>query len=208
MKLNLLSTQNTVVGELEVSENLILAEPNSGLVHQLLLLQHTRPTRSANTKTRAEVRGGGAKPWRQKGTGRARAGSLRSPLFAGGGVIFGPRAGQRRSVQMPKRARKKALCSALTLKKEHLFILKDLPDLPEVKTKEGYNFLKNMGLEERKVLFIFDQNAEKAISLKQTVMNLPKVDWIYWQNLNVHDLFKAEAIVIDQITFKQIEAWL
>lgn len=207
MKLDLYNRENKKIGDLDISEDVILEEPNSGLVHQLLLLQHTRPFRKASTKTKGEVRGGGAKPWKQKGTGRARAGSIRSPLWRGGGVTFGPRP-HVNSVDMPKRARLKALCSALTLKKEDLKIIDSFPQWTEPKTKEAVSFLKSFDATEKKVLLILDQNSEESKVICKSFSNLPKCRIIHWENLNVHDLFNAEFAITDQVIMKNIEAWL
>ncbi len=207
MKLNLLDKSKKQVGEIEVSDEVFLEEPNLGLIHQLLLLQHTRPFRNAQAKTKSEVRGGGAKPWKQKGTGRARAGSIRSPLWRGGGVIFGPRFHEI-TVKMPKRARLKALCSALTVKKDNLMILNELPNLSAPKTKEALNLLSSLEASDKKVLLILDQKTENYETLAKSFSNVPRCQIIHWQHLNVHDLFNAEVTIIDQKNLKNIEAWL
>lgn len=207
MKLDLYSSTNKKVGDLEISEDVILNEPNPGLVHQLLLLQHTRPFRKASTKIKGEVRGGGAKPWKQKGTGKARAGSNRSPLWKGGGVMFGPKP-HFISVDMPRRARLKALCSALSLKKDDLKILDTFPKWSEPKTKEATSFLIGLEALEKKVLLILDQSNEGSEAIYKSFRNLPKCKIIFWQNLNVHDLFNAEVTITDQQSIKNIEAWL
>lgn len=207
MKLNLLDKSKKQIGEIEVSDEVFLEEPNLGLVHQLLLLQHTRPFRNAQAKTKSEVRGGGAKPWKQKGTGRARAGSIRSPLWKGGGVIFGPRFHEI-NVKMPKRARLKALCSALSAKKDDLLILNELPSLNSPKTKEALNLLNSLETEGKKVLVIIDSTNKNSQALQGSFRNIPKCRVIHWQNLNVHDLFNAETTITDQNILKNIEAWL
>jgi large subunit ribosomal protein L4 len=206
MKLDLVNTSKKKVGELEISDEVLVKEPNLHLAHQLLLLQHTRPFRNALTKTKGEVRGGGAKPWKQKGTGRARAGSTRSPLWRGGGVTFGPRFHQI-TVKMPKRARLKALCSALSAKTDQLVVLDSLPVLAQPKTKEALALI-NTFAENKKVLVIIDQNNEDFDALYKSLSNLPKCRVIHWQNLNVHDLFNSEVTITDQIILKNIEGWL
>src|SRR5439155_22331161 len=107
------------------------------------------------TKVRSEVRGGGRKPWRQKGTGRARVGSTRSPLWAGGGVIFGPKP-RDYSISMPKKMRQLALKSALSAKKDVLVIVKDFNDIKEAKTKLMVSALKDLGLHGKKTLLVLD----------------------------------------------------
>lgn len=213
MKLELVDKENKELNkQIEISDNVILAEPNEGLVHQLLMLQHTRKQRTANTKTRAQVRGGGRKPWNQKGTGRARAGSLRSPLFAGGGVIFGPQT-HVISKSMPKKARRKALASALTLKLEELSILDSLPVMTAPKTSEASEFVNSFRAETedkklQKVLILADQHDEANNNLFLSLNNLEKVKVIHWQNLNPHDLMNADRVICDEVTIKRIEGWL
>lgn len=205
MKLNLVDKENKKIGDFEVSDDVFLEEPNKHLVHELLLLQQTRPVRLASSKTRAEVRGGGAKPWKQKGTGRARAGSIRSPLFRGGGVTFGPKF-KINVTKMPKRARLKALCSAITLQKEQLCILDSFPVFKQPKTKDAEALLKNFNKEGKKVLFILDQEAHST--LFKSVGNIEKCKAIHWQNLNVFDLFNSDVTITDQESLKKIESWL
>lgn len=207
MKLPLLNIQNKQVGDIEISDDVILAEPNAHLVHQLLLLQHTRPFRNALTKTKGEVRGGGAKPWKQKGTGRARAGSIRSPLWKGGGVTFGPRFHEI-TVKMPRRSRQKALCSALSLKKDQLIVLDAFPNLSQPKTKEALSTIENLSATGKKLLVIIDQTKDNYSNFHKSILNLPKSRVIHWQNLNVHDLVNAEVIITDKDLIKNIEGWL
>ncbi|MDX1919709.1 MAG: 50S ribosomal protein L4 [Candidatus Caenarcaniphilales bacterium] len=205
MKLNLVDKQNKSIGEIEVSDDVFLEEPNKHLVHELLLMQQTRPVRLASCKTRAEVRGGGAKPWKQKGTGRARAGSLRSPLFRGGGVSFGPKF-KINVTKMPKRSRLKALCSAITLQKDQLFVLDEFPGFKQPKTKDAEAFLGKFNNEGKKVLIILDQEAQEG--LFKSVGNIEKCRAIHWQNLNVFDLFNSDITLVDQQSLKKIEDWL
>jgi large subunit ribosomal protein L4 len=207
MKLALLNNENKQVGDIEISDDVLLAEPNAPLAHQLLLLQHTRPFRNARTKTKGEVRGGGAKPWKQKGTGRARAGSIRSPLWKGGGVTFGPRFHEI-TVKMPRRMRLKALCSALSLKKEQLFIFDAFPKFTAPKTKEALAVINKLPAQDKKVLVIIDKAQESHGFFQKSIANLPKVRVIHWQNLNVHDLVNADVTVTDQASIKNIETWL
>jgi large subunit ribosomal protein L4 len=206
MKLDLLDTKNKKVGELEVSEDFILAEPNVHLVHELLLYQHRRVVRKASAKTRSEVRGGGAKPWKQKGTGRARAGSIRSPLWKGGGVIFGPQAMELKKPHMPKRAKLKALCSAVTLKKNSIKIIDSLPDFKEPKTKLALDMIEVLAKGSKKILLIADPENHK--NLKKSFSNVKGCKVIDWNNLNPHDLFNSEVTLTDQDSIKKIETWL
>lgn len=208
MKFELVDKTNKELNkQVEISDQVILAEPNEGLVHQLLMLQHTRKKRTANTKTRAQVRGGGRKPWKQKGTGRARAGSLRSPLFAGGGVIFGPQT-HVISKSMPKKARRKALASALTLKQAELIILDAMPQFSEPNTAQASEFMGAFQQAGEKVLVLADQHEEANANLFLSLNNLEKVKVLHWQNLNPHDLMNSDKILCDEVTIKRIEGWL
>ena len=207
MKFDVLDFSKKRVSEIEVSDDVFLAEPCEGLVHQLLLLQHTRPFRNANTKTRAEVRGGGRKPWRQKGTGKARAGSIRSPLFAGGGVALGPRFHEI-SFDMPKRARKKALCAALSMKKDDLLVLQDLSKFSNAKTSEAVSLIEKLEIADKKLLILVDQHSDSYTAICRAFANIERCRVIHWQNLNVHDLFNAERVLLDASSFKNIETWL
>lgn len=208
MKLDVVNIENKKIGDFEISEDVLLKDPSVHLVHELLLLQHTRPARLASTKTKSEVRGGGAKPWKQKGTGRARAGSIRSPLWKGGGVIFGPKYHEIRQPRMPRRARLKALCAALSLKQDQLIILDSLPVMTTPKTKEGASLVKAFTKEPKKILIILDQTLDSSKNLMKSVSNLEKCRVIDWHNLNVHDLFNSELTITDQAIMKNIEAWL
>jgi len=160
------------------------------LLHQFTVdyLAHQR-SGTANTKTRAEVRGGGIKPWPQKGTGRARAGSLRSPLFVGGGVIFGPKP-RHYGDTYPKHMKRQALKHALLNKIKNIFLLKDI-DVKEGKTKEVLELLKNF--KASSALFIDEKLPEK---LRRAAGNLKLVKAGALKDLNVYDLLKYESVFL------------
>lgn len=127
----ILSTTGESLGAISLNESVFGVEPNLHVMHLALRRQLNNARQgSACSKTRAEVRGGGRKPWKQKGTGRARAGSLRSPLFAGGGVSFGPKP-RDYSFSMPQKARQLALKSALSARNEQLVVVKDFSGIAE-----------------------------------------------------------------------------
>ena len=129
MSKEILSTKGEKLGEITLNEGVFEVEPNLHVMHLALRRQLNNARQgSASAKTRAEVSGGGRKPWKQKGTGRARAGSTRSPLFAGGGVSFGPKP-RDYSFSMPQKARKLALKSALSAKLSRTIIVKDFSDI-------------------------------------------------------------------------------
>ena len=157
---------------------------------------------SACAKTRAEVSGGGKKPWKQKGTGRARAGSLRSPLFAGGGVVFGPKP-RDYGFNMPQKARKLALKSALSARQEQLVVVKDFSTITEPKTKLMVSALKSLNVS-GKVLVIADVKAAENNYLELAARNIPSVKIILPSNLNVKDLLEADFVVITESAVKDI----
>lgn len=155
------------------------------------------------TKTRKEVRGGGAKPWRQKGTGRARAGSCRSPLWVGGGVIFGPH--QRDySVNLPKNMKDKALISALSgkLSEESILVVEDI-ELSEAKTKEFHGILKALKLDKTTALIVTKDVTEK---LKRASSNLEKKLKVKTaQNVNAYDVGRKNKVLFTKDALAAIE---
>jgi large subunit ribosomal protein L4 len=156
----------------------------------------------ACAKTRAEVSGGGKKPWKQKGTGRARAGSLRSPLFRGGGVIFGPKP-RSYETALPQKARKLALKSALSAKLEIMTVVKDFSEITEAKTKLVAESLKALKVE-GKVLIIANTKSAENGQLELAARNIPSVKIILPSNLNVKDLLEADTIVMTEASILEI----
>ncbi len=162
---------------------------------------------SANTKTRAEVRGGGAKPWRQKGTGRARAGSRRSPLWAGGGVTFGPKP-RDYSFSMPAKKRHSAIKSALSAQAENLVVINSFADLKEAKTKEAAKVLQALKLDDKKVLIVLEPQSEEAQRFGLSARNLKNVSIVRANNLGVKELLDCQAILTSQAAMEVITKWL
>lgn len=164
------------------------------IVHRALVRQLANARQgNASTKTRAEVSGGGRKPWRQKGTGRARAGSIRSPLWRGGGVSFGPKP-RDYSIKMNRKERRLALRTAFQGRAEDLIVVQDFGDkLPRPKTKELAQALAGWGIEpESKVLIIL---AERSENVYLSARNMQNVRLISASNLNVFDLLAADRII-------------
>ncbi len=190
----LLNIKGSAVGEVSLNSDVFGVEPNIHVMHLALKRQLNNARQgSACTKTRAEVRGGGRKPWKQKGTGRARAGSTRSPLFAGGGVIFGPKP-RDYSTSLPQKARKLALKSALSAKLEAMIVVKDFSEIKEVKTKTMAKILQDLKAV-GKILIIADIKANENKNLELSARNLPNVKLILPTNLNVKDLIEAQSII-------------
>ncbi len=199
----LLNTKGSELGELNLDDNIFGVEPNIHVMHLALKRQLNNARQgSHNTKTRAEVSGGGRKPWKQKGTGRARAGSIRSPLFAGGGVSFGPKP-RDYATNLPQKVRKLALRSALSAKIEAITVVKDFSELDSIKTKAVANILKDIKAE-GKVLIVADLKAEENKNLEKSARNIASVKLLYPSNLNVKDLIEADSIVATENAINEI----
>jgi large subunit ribosomal protein L4 len=171
------------------------------LLHQAVLMQlANRRAGTAATKSKGFVRGGGKKPWRQKGTGRARAGSIRSPIWVGGGTIFGPQP-RDYSYRMPRTARRKALLSALSLKnRDGKIIVIDKLEPEQPKTKLMVQALAQLNIQSALIVIpAADDNVERS------ARNLPKVKVLRVEGLNVYDLLRYEHLVLTEEALKLIE---
>ena len=203
MSKEILNTNGEKLGEITLNEQVFGVEPNLHVMHLALRRQLNNARQgSASCKTRAEVSGGGKKPWKQKGTGRARAGSLRSPLFAGGGVIFGPKP-RSYAFNMPQKARQSALKSALSARNEQMVVVKDFSTITEPKTKLMVSALKSLNVS-GKVLIVADVKAEENKNLELSARNIPSVKIILPSNLNVKDLLEADSVVITESAVNEV----
>ena len=203
MSKEILNTNGEKLGEITLNESVFGVEPNLHVMHLALRRQLNNARQgSASCKTRAEVSGGGRKPWKQKGTGRARAGSLRSPLFAGGGVIFGPQP-RDYSFNMPQKARKLALKSALSARSEQMVVVKDFSTITEPKTKLMVSALKSLNVS-GKTLIVADVKAAENKYLELAARNIPSVRIILPSNLNVKDLLEADNVIITEAAINEI----
>lgn len=185
----------------ELKEAIFGMKTRPHLLHQTVVMQlNNRRAGTAATKSKGLVRGGGKKPWRQKGTGRARAGSIRSPLWVGGGTIFGPQP-RDYSFRMPRKARKEALLSALSLKhRDGKIIVVDKLELEEAKTK-----LMVKALAELKVtsaLIVIPQPDEKV---ERSSRNIPALKVLRVEGLNVYDLLRYEHLILTEGALKLLE---
>jgi large subunit ribosomal protein L4 len=182
----------------------VLDESGNYLVHKDFL-RHSNSQRqgTVSTKTRSEVRGGGRKPWQQKGTGRARAGSNRSPLWKGGGVIFGPKP-KTVSLKLNKKERRLALQTLLYNKKNSILIIENLEtELTEAKTKNFLKICANCSINlEQKVLVIV---SKKTVSLKLATQNIKNVELILASNLNTFSLLRAKQIILTPLAINEIK---
>ncbi len=192
------------VSEIELNSAVFEVEPNSDIIHEVVRMQMAaKRSGNASTKERSEVRGGGKKPWRQKGTGRARAGTTRSPIWRGGGIVFGPHP-RDYSFSVPKKVRKSALKSALSLKlkDEKILILREFP-MDEIKTRVFKGVLDTFGL--TSALFVLDKPDTK---LEKSSRNLKNVKMMRTEGLNVYDLLRYEHVVMLEPSVKMIEGAL
>ena len=190
------------VGEIQLNDAVFGVEVNAAVMHQAVVRQLSNERLGTHaTKTRGEVRGGGKKPWRQKGTGRARAGSSRSPIWVGGGITFGP---QPRSYYkaMPRKARRLAVKSALSDKvnNSELFVIDELK-LAAPKTKEVLNVLNNFKVGDAKVLFITDGDVNVELSAR----NIQGVNALPYTNINIFDLLHHDKLFIAEGAIAKIE---
>ena len=202
-EISILSTSGKQVGQIALDEKVFGVEPNLHVMHMALRRQlNNARGGNACAKTRAEVSGGGRKPWKQKGTGRARAGSIRSPLFAGGGVVFGPKP-RSYEFSMPQKARRLALKSALSARVENTVLVKDFSEITEAKTKMVAESLKALKVE-GKILIIADVKAGENGQLELAARNLPNVKIILPSNLNVKDLLEADSLIMTEAAVLEI----
>ena len=188
------------VKELKAPEEIFSFPEKEHLIYEAVINYRANQRRgTASTKTRAKVRGGGRKPWRQKGTGRARAGSTRSPLWRKGGVTFGPTP-RDYGYRMPKKAKKNALKSVLSMKlaEKHLLVLDSL-DFKEPKTKDGVKLLETLKLESA---LIVDRHDNKNLFL--SLRNIPKVEVVDYNQVNVYSILNHKWLVITKKAFESL----
>ena len=183
-------------GEMDLPEEIFGLKVNDDLVHQVYVA-HISNSRQvlADTKNKGEVRGGGKKPWKQKGTGRARHGSSRSPIWKGGGVTFGPTNDRNFSKKINKKMKTKALFMVLSskLKDKELIVMEDVK-LGKVSTKSMSNIIDKL-LVKGKILFSFDK---KDNNISKSIKNIPNTRMIASNSLNVADLLKSKNLIINK----------
>jgi|SRR5690554_68598 large subunit ribosomal protein L4 len=201
-KVNVYNMLGELVEEMELSDAVFGVEVNEHVVYEVVknqLANKRQGTQSA--KTRAEVRGGGRKPWRQKGTGRARQGSTRSPQWKGGGVVFAPKP-RDYSYSVPKKVKRLAMKSALTDKlQNNEIIVVDTMNFDAPKTKEMVNMLSNLKAD-KKALIVMD---EKNTNVIRSAGNIPNVATTLVNTLNVYDILKYNSFIITKEAVKKVE---
>ena len=196
-------------GKVDLPDGIFNVEAKHSLIHQAFVAQQVNAREAiAHTKTRGEVRGGGAKPWRQKGTGRARHGSIRSPLWIGGGVTFGPRNDRNFSKKINKKQKQKALFMVLSSKlSDKELVVFEAVSFGETKTKKANDFVstvldKVLGAKRGKMLIVLPSKNEE---LELSFRNIPKVKVAYANSLNVVDLLSFKYLILLKDSIEVIE---
>ena len=201
-KIEVYNVQGKKVSDLELKEEIFGIEPNEAVVHSVLVnfLANQRQG-TQNTKTRAEVRGGGRKPWRQKGTGRARQGSIRAPQWIKGGIALGPKPRSYKYTvnKKEKRLAIKSLLSSKVLENE--LVVVDTLNLKEIKTKEMVKVLTNLKVEGKSLIVL----PEKNENVQKSARNIEGVKTSLVNTINVYDLLKYKNLVITLDTVKKLE---
>lgn len=205
MQVPVYNIQGKQVSETELRDDIFAVPINQALMHQALLRQLANARLGTHkTKSRGEVIGGGRKPWRQKGTGRARQGSIRAPHWRGGGTVFGPTPRSYRQ-KMPRKMRRQALRSALSVKaSESQVMVLDAFDMSEPKTSDVLGVLQSLGVDST-ALILLPQRDEIIL---RSVRNLPQVRTLVAQYLNVRDLLKYDYILVPLASLEVIEGFL
>ncbi|WP_059105437.1 50S ribosomal protein L4 [Shouchella shacheensis] len=201
-KVTLLNQTGSQVGDIELSDTVFGIEPNTSVLHDAVVMQQASLRQGTHkTKGRSEVRGGGRKPWRQKGTGRARQGSIRSPQWVGGGVVFGPTP-RSYSYKLPKKVRRLAIKSALSSKvKDSDLIVLDNLAFDEIKTKAMKEVLESLLVENKAVVVTADYDETVALSAR----NLPNVTFLTADSVNVLDVLKHDKLIITKDAVDKVE---
>ena len=203
-KIEMLNLAAEKVKDIKLNDNVWGIEPNDPVLHNSLVLAHANARQSsASTKTRDEVRGGGRKPWRQKGTGNARQGSIRAPQWRGGGVVFGPTPNKNYKKKQNKKERRLALLSALSYKAmdKELIILENL-SFETNKTKEMVNLLNGLNILNNKVLVVVAELEENVCLASR---NLANVKVVTFDEVNTYDTVNADNMIITADALQKLE---
>lgn len=201
-KVSVLSQTGSSVGDIELNDAVFGIEPNEAVLFEAIIQQQAS-LRQGNhkVKNRSEVAGGGRKPWRQKGTGRARQGSIRSPQWRGGGIVFGP-SPRSYAYKLPKKVRRLALLSALSSKvlEENLVVLEGLT-FEAPKTKEFVQVLKDLSIDKKALIVTADLDETVALSAR----NIPGISVVTANGINVLDLVAHEKLVMTKAAVQKVE---
>ena len=201
MQMDVYNTQGEVVRQTELPDAVFGVEVKEHLLHEVVRYQLARRRQgTAHAKNRSAVRGGGRKPWRQKGTGRARAGTIRSPLWRGGGAVFGP-VPRSYAFRMPKKERRAALCSALSLKvREEAFRVIEQLDVPQPKTRQVIELLQHFTAPPKVLLLVGEPHEFLHLSAR----NIPHVKVLPITGLNVYDLLHYTMVICAEDAIEKI----
>ena len=201
MKIDLVNQENNTLKSIEISDAVFKADVNEGLIHELVTSYRSNGRSATKAqKNRSRVNGGGAKPWRQKGTGRARAGTSRSPLWVGGGMAFAT-VERNYSKKINKKAYKRAMQSIFsTLIKEKRVVVIESIQIDSPKTKLAASIIKTLGIESA-LIIVSDQNTNLELGMR----NLPHVKVISAESVDPISLLSYENIIIDEAALKKIE---
>ncbi|MGD6818657.1 50S ribosomal protein L4 [Metabacillus sp. 84] len=201
-KVTMLNQSGNNAGEIELNDSIFGIEPNQAVLFEAVIMQRASLRQgNAKVKNRSEVRGGGRKPWRQKGTGRARQGSIRSPQWRGGGVVFGPTP-RSYAYKLPKKVRRLAIKSALSSKVQdsNFVVLEDLT-LDAVKTREMVNILKAISVEKKALIVTADVNEKVDLSTR----NIQGITVVAADSINVLDVLNHEKLVMTKAAVQKVE---
>ena len=203
-KLEMLNLNGEKVKEIKINDSVWGIEPNDAVLHNAIVLAMANSRQaSASTKTRDEISGGGRKPWRQKGTGNARQGSIRAPQWRGGGVVFGPTPNRNYSKKQNKKERRLALLSALSYKAldKELIVLENL-NFETSKTKEMVNLLTSLNIRNNKVLVVVEELNDNIVLASR---NLANVKLVTFNEVNAYDLVSADNMIITEAALVKLE---
>lgn len=204
MQVPLFNQAGEEISQIELRDDIFGIEPNKAVMHQALMRQNANARQGTHeTKTRGEVRGGGKKPWKQKGTGRARQGSTRAPHWKGGGVVFGPHP-RSYEQKMPKKMRHLALKSALAAKaQENQIVVVDEIKLDDVKTAQMRNILSKLNAQPTALVLLPEAN----IPLSRAAHNLENVKTLRTSYLNIRDLLGYEKVIMSKAALSAVETF-
>jgi large subunit ribosomal protein L4 len=207
MKVKVYNLQGKEQGDIELADEVFNVKAKPSVVHEVYVAQTNNQREPwADTKNRGEVHGGGKKPWKQKGTGRARHGSIRSPIWKGGGVAFGPLSIRSYKTKINKKTRHLALKMCLSDKvKNSMFYVVDALDFSETKTKLFSQFLKALPKKQKSYIVLTEKLSPGIIRMTN---NIPKVSTEISTNVNVMDLMNTEAVVVSRDGVKNLEKLL
>ena len=202
---NVLNQNGEVVSNVELNDSVWAIEPNQQAMFDAVMVYRASTRQAtAKTKIRSEVRGGGKKPWRQKGTGRARQGSIRAPQWRGGGIVFGPTGEQNYKIKMNKKVRVLALKSALSFKNgESALKVVDQFTFEDYKTKEMISCMEKLNATGKTLVVVTEDTADEKAWVSS--FNIPNVLFVYSWEFNVYDILNCDTLIVTEKAIKDIE---